>query len=99
MIFFSPPPLYHLLVLQAQRLYTARSLRTGAATAAATACPVSALKAVGHWSSAASERYLRPEAQDILIDENAMSHLQDYYCYYYCKSISNCCWARFINFT
>lgn len=45
----------NLPVLQAQRLCTAHSLCAGAATAAATVTPVSTLKAVGHWSSAASE--------------------------------------------
>lgn len=52
-----PPPLYHLPVLQAQRLNTAHSLHT---TAAETGAPVSTLKAMGHWSSAASECYLFP---------------------------------------
>ena len=72
-----PPPLYHLPVLQAYILYTAHSLRTGAAVGAIT--PVSKLKATGHWSSAASEHYFCLKAQDILTEENAMSHLQDYY--------------------
>lgn len=55
-----PPPPYHLPVLQALRCYTAHSLCTGAATSGATVTPVSTLKDMGHWSSAASERYLPP---------------------------------------
>lgn len=54
------PPPYHLPVRQALRCYTAHSLCTGAATSGATVTPVSTLKDMGHWSSAASERYLPP---------------------------------------
>lgn len=68
-----PPPLCHLPVLQAWRCYAAHWLRTGAATVTVT--PACTLKATGHWSSAASERYLRPKAPDILIDENAFCRI------------------------
>ncbi len=42
--------------------------------------PLYKLRATGHWSSAASEHYLRPEAQDIFIEENNMRDLRDYFC-------------------
>ncbi|KAL1276886.1 hypothetical protein QQF64_023559 [Cirrhinus molitorella] len=53
--------------------YTAHSLRIGAATTAASSTPVSTLKAMGRWTSAAYERYLRPDAQIILEAQKAMS--------------------------
>jgi len=53
--------------------YTAHSLRIGAATTAAASAPVSTLKAMGRWSSAAYERYLRPDVRAILNAQKAMS--------------------------
>ncbi|KAL1260216.1 hypothetical protein QQF64_008043 [Cirrhinus molitorella] len=53
--------------------YTAHSFHIGAATTAASSTPVSTLKAMGRWSSAAYECYLRPDAQIILEVQKAMS--------------------------
>ncbi|XP_035854557.1 uncharacterized protein LOC118494467 [Sander lucioperca] len=52
---------------------TAHSLRIGAATTAAASAPVLTLKAMGRWSSAAYERYLRPDVRAILDAQKAMS--------------------------
>ncbi len=54
--------------------YTAHSFRIGAATTAAMVAPVPTLKAMGRWSSAAYERYLRPGDRTILDAQKAMSH-------------------------
>ena len=53
--------------------YTPHSLHIGAATTAAASAPVSTLKAMGRWSSAAYERYLRPDVRAILDAQKAMS--------------------------
>ena len=53
--------------------YATHSLRIGAATTAASSTSVATLKAMGRWSSSAYERYLRPEAKDILDAQKAMS--------------------------
>lgn len=57
--------------------YSAQSLRIGAATTAASSTPVSTLKAMGRWSSAAYERYLRPDTRAILEAQKAMSDACD----------------------
>lgn len=57
--------------------YSAHSLRIGAATTAASSTPVSTLKAMGRWSSAAYERYLRPDTRAILDAQKAMSDAYD----------------------
>ena len=51
---------------------TAHSLRIGAATTATASTPVSTLKAMGRWSSAAYERYLRPDARAIIDAQKSM---------------------------
>lgn len=53
--------------------YTAHSLRIGAATTAAASAPVLTLKAMGRWSSAAYDRYLRPDIRAILDAQKNMS--------------------------
>lgn len=53
--------------------YTPHSLRIGAATTAAASTPVSTLKAMGRWNSAAYARYLRPDVRAILDAQKAMS--------------------------
>ncbi|CAJ1076408.1 hypothetical protein G5714_002872 [Xyrichtys novacula] len=53
--------------------YTSHSFRIGAATTAAITTPVSTLKAMGRWSSAAYECYLCPESQDILEAQKTMT--------------------------
>lgn len=57
--------------------FSAHSLRIGAATTAASSTPVSTLKAMGRWSSAAYERYLRPDTRAILEAQKAMSDACD----------------------
>lgn len=57
--------------------YSAHSLRIGAATTAASSTPVSTLKAMGRWSSAAYERYLRSDTRAILEAQKAMSDACD----------------------
>ena len=53
--------------------YTSHSFRIGAATAAASKVPVSTLKALGRWSSAAYESYVRLNLADILQAQRLMS--------------------------
>ncbi|CAJ1059759.1 hypothetical protein G5714_002872 [Xyrichtys novacula] len=53
--------------------YMAHLFRIGAATNAAMTAPVSTLKAMGRWSSAVYERYLRPKARDILEAQKTMT--------------------------
>lgn len=53
--------------------YTPHSLRIRAATTSAASVPVSTLKAMGRWSSAAYDRYLRPDVRAILDAQKAMS--------------------------
>lgn len=55
------------------QLYTSHSFRIGAATSAATLVPASTLKAMGRWSSAAYERYVRPGVDEIISAQKAMS--------------------------
>ncbi|KAK2863779.1 hypothetical protein Q7C36_002933 [Tachysurus vachellii] len=57
--------------------YSAHSLRIGAATTAASSTSVSTLKTMGRWSSAAYERYLRPDTRAILEAQKAMSDACD----------------------
>lgn len=52
--------------------YTAHSFRIGAEATVSLKAPVLTLKAMGRWSLAAYERYLRPEMQAIISAEKAM---------------------------
>ncbi|KAJ8347136.1 hypothetical protein SKAU_G00285370 [Synaphobranchus kaupii] len=54
-------------------LYTAHSFRIGAATTAATVAPTCTIKAMGRWSSAAYERYIRPDIDEIISIQKIMS--------------------------
>ena len=54
-------------------LYTPHSLRIGAATSAAPLVPAPTLKAMGRWKSAAAERYVRLNTNDIMAAQMAMS--------------------------
>lgn len=53
--------------------YTAHSLRIGTATTVAASALVLTLKVMGRWSSAAYERYRRPDVRAILDAQKAMS--------------------------
>lgn len=48
------------------QLFTPQSFRIGAATTAAPKVPSATLKEMGRWSSSACERYIRPNAKDIV---------------------------------
>lgn len=54
-------------------MYTPHSIRIGAATSAAPKVPTSTLKEMGRWSSAAYERYIRPNFKDIVDGQKLMS--------------------------
>ena len=54
-------------------VYTAHSLRIGAATTAALLVPTSSLKSLGRWSSAAYVRYIRFSKNEILQAQKLMS--------------------------
>ncbi|KAF0044724.1 hypothetical protein F2P81_003882 [Scophthalmus maximus] len=55
------------------QLYTSHSLRIGAAISAAALVPTSTLKAMGHWSSSAYKRYIRPGVNEIISAQKTMS--------------------------
>ena len=57
----------------APELYTAHCFRIGAATWASSKVPTATLKMMGRWSSSAYERYVRPNALDILGAQRSMS--------------------------
>ncbi len=54
-------------------VYTPHSIRIGAATTAAPKVPISTLKEMGRWSSAAYERYVRPTCRDVVEGQKLMS--------------------------
>ncbi|KAF0046093.1 hypothetical protein F2P81_002622 [Scophthalmus maximus] len=55
------------------QLYTSHSFRIGAATSTAALVPTSTLKAMGHWSSSAYERCIRPGVNEIISAQKATS--------------------------
>lgn len=55
------------------KVYTPHSFRIGAATTAAPKVPAATLKEMGRWSSSAYEKYIRPNAKDIVHAQKIMS--------------------------
>lgn len=54
-------------------VYTSHSYRISTATTAAPRVPSATLKEMGHWNSAAYERYIRHNAKDIMEGQKKMN--------------------------